>query len=114
MQHPDERYYLLAAKWLNGTITPEERKEFSDWYNAGQDSPLDIPARFAANEEALRQRILQKVRAGRDRETNTVRLWKTPVARIAAAAVAAIAFGVAVFYFNGHSGGQTRPGGPLA
>ncbi len=56
-----ERYKALAEKWLNKTITPAEAEEFSAWYNAGQDAPLDIPESFAESEEAHRERILYKI-----------------------------------------------------
>lgn len=56
------RYQELAAKWLDGSITPEEEKEFADWYNAGLDKPLQVPESFAASEEVHRQRLLRKIR----------------------------------------------------
>jgi len=59
--NPDNRYLELAEKWLNGTITPEEEKEFADWYNAGQDDTVFLPAAFAPGREALRERILQNI-----------------------------------------------------
>jgi len=55
------RYEVLAEKWLKGTITPEEAKEYADWYNANQDAPVDIPASFAASEAAHEQRMLQNM-----------------------------------------------------
>lgn len=55
------RYEVLAEKWLKGTITPEEAKEYADWYNANQDAPVDIPASFVASEAAHEQRMLQKM-----------------------------------------------------
>ncbi len=61
--HDDlQRYELLAKKWLDGTITEKEKKEFAAWYNVGQDAPLDIPASFAESEEAHRERILDNIR----------------------------------------------------
>lgn len=57
------RYQELAAKWLDGSITPEEEREFADWYNAGLDKPLLVPESFAASEEMHRQRLLHKIQA---------------------------------------------------
>ncbi len=57
----EERVKELAGKWLNKTITPDEQKEFADWYNSGQDFPVNIPSAFAENEEILKDRILSKI-----------------------------------------------------
>lgn len=51
----------MASKWLNGTITPAEKQEFSDWYNAHPDDRLEIPGSFSADEEVLRARMLANV-----------------------------------------------------
>jgi len=60
--HPDEtRYRELAQKWLDGTITSAEKQEFAAWYNADHDSPVEIPLEFAESDEALRERILNKI-----------------------------------------------------
>ena len=60
--HPDEkRYRELAQKWLDGTITSAEKREFTLWYNADQDAPVDIPSEFAESEDVLRERILVKI-----------------------------------------------------
>lgn len=61
IRNAESRYQELATKWLNNTITPDEKAEFAAWYNADQDQPVDLPSAFAENEEALRQRILNKI-----------------------------------------------------
>jgi transmembrane sensor len=61
MHQENKRYYELAEKWLNGTITKEEMKEFSEWYDSNENPILDIPEKFASSEEELRQRILVKI-----------------------------------------------------
>jgi ferric-dicitrate binding protein FerR (iron transport regulator) len=60
-KNPGKRYYELAEKWLNGTITREEEIEFSNWYNIDQDKEIIIPEEFAENDEMLRKRILQNI-----------------------------------------------------
>jgi len=85
MEHgnPDNRYLGLAEKWLNGTITPEEEKEFADWYNAGQDETVFLPAAFAPGREALRERILRNIQ--QRKQTKVIRrpgYWR--VAAVAA------------------------------
>lgn len=59
-----KRYQELASKWLNGTITEEEKIEFSQWYNHHNDEEIFIPSSFAQDEEELRDRILLKVKQG--------------------------------------------------
>jgi len=66
----DKRYHELASKWLNGTITEEEKSEFRAWYNAHVDSQFELPQSFASTEEELRSRILTKIRADIKQETS--------------------------------------------
>jgi len=75
---PDEkRLSELEAKWLNGTITEEEKKEYASWYNEGQDMPVRIPEEFASSEEAHRLRMLQNINDRRKRKAPaTVRLYR--------------------------------------
>lgn len=67
------RYEILAEKWLTGTITPEEAKEYADWYNAGQDAPVDIPAALASSESDHEQRMLRQIKnnLGMQQSTST-------------------------------------------
>ncbi|HVW62431.1 MAG TPA: FecR family protein, partial [Puia sp.] len=76
---PDEkRLNELEAKWLNGTITEEEKREYASWYNEGQDLPVSIPEGFASSEEAHRQRMLQNINSRRTRKVPlTVRIYRT-------------------------------------
>lgn len=56
------RYQELADKWVQGTLSPAERKELEDWYNTGQDLPVQLPPGFAASEAVLEQQMLQAIR----------------------------------------------------
>ncbi len=58
-QKPFNNYIRdLAQKWLDGTITPEEEKEFASWYNRFDDeAELSIDKAFALNEITLKARI---------------------------------------------------------
>lgn len=60
----NNRYLQLADKWLNGSITPEEKAEFMDWYNSREEElPVEIPFAFAKDEGEHRDRILTKIMA---------------------------------------------------
>lgn len=84
---PDEkRLSELEAKWLNGTITEEEKREYASWYNEGQDLPVRIPEDFAVSEESHKQRLLQNINSRRARVVPvTVRLYR--VVAVAAALI---------------------------
>lgn len=75
----EDRYHELAKKWLDNTITPAEQEEFAAWYNTGQDTPIDIPSAFAENDDALRQRIFNKInreiKKGNSRAKIVIPLW---------------------------------------
>src|SRR5688572_15989026 len=91
----EHRYQELAVKWLNGTITPEEEKEFADWFNAGSDEPILVPDTFAASEEAHRQRILDKIRqsiGAAPKKPVRLRQWAV------AASIALVACTAAVYF----------------
>lgn len=76
IQPDEQRYQELARKWLDKTISPEEQKEFAAWYNANQDTPLEIPSTFAESEDELRARILTKINSIIDKKND--RSKKTP------------------------------------
>src|ERR1700754_643143 len=81
-------YQELADKWVQGTLTPAERKELEDWYNAGQDLPVQLPPGFAASEAIQEQQMLQAIRAKAGLSAPVIpaqKRWKT--IRWAAAAV---------------------------
>ncbi len=57
----EEYYRSLAGKWLDGTITEEEKKEFSQWYNLNQDDEVVIESDFAQSDDELSGRILNTI-----------------------------------------------------
>lgn len=63
LRNTDDYYQKLAEKLLTGKITPEEEKEFSEWYNQNQDLPLNIPPNIASSDQELHDRILLKINA---------------------------------------------------
>lgn len=57
----EERYQELAAKWLNNTATQDEREEFAQWYNSGQDKDINLSENYVSNEEELEARIYSRI-----------------------------------------------------
>ena len=56
------RLQHLAQKWLSGTITEEEKKEFIEWYNNADDTnPLHVPKEFATDEITHGQRMFESI-----------------------------------------------------
>ncbi|MBE7170158.1 MAG: FecR domain-containing protein [Williamsia sp.] len=98
-EQPEQRYQELAEKFVNGTITPEEEKEFSAWYNSRQDEAVPIPAGHAAGEQELKNRIWKQIQA--NTEANKRRGSSYPLfLRIAAAVILVVAAAGAFLYIN--------------
>ncbi|MBO9674792.1 MAG: FecR domain-containing protein [Sphingobacteriaceae bacterium] len=99
-----QRYRYLASKWLDHSITEDELREFNDWYNTNLETPLQIPDSFAATEQALEQRILQKVNSKLEVESDQHNPGSAKIdwlTRIAVAASILIALGTGLwFYLN--------------
>jgi len=93
----DDRIKALASKWLNKTITPDEQKEFAEWYNNGQNSPVNIPSAFAEDEKALKDRILLRINESLKQDNRRIRRIN-PKPWISIAASLLIIAGVAAYY----------------
>lgn len=107
MQQQDERYNELAQKWLDGTITEEEKKEFTEWYNSGHDEPLNIPAHYAGSEEELSGRLFKAITRSRKQGTAIIAFHKGRLLKMAAACIL-VAAGSIVFYFYTHPQNKTH------
>jgi transmembrane sensor len=57
----DERYQELALKWLNNTISPEEKEAFAQWYNFAQDKNIILPENYVSDEKELKARIFSEI-----------------------------------------------------
>lgn len=106
MTTKNDRAKLLANKWLNKTITPEEEQEFNAWYQENLDEPVIIPEEFVASEEEHRLRIFQgikdavykdAVRQNNIKQDTVVKKWLN---RIVAAASIIIVAGVGLWIYN--------------
>ena len=87
---PTNRHEELASKWINGTITPEEKLEFSAWYNDYPDDRTSLSESFADDEEQLKARILANVRKGMGKKRFQLRRAIAVAAAIALVATAGI------------------------
>ena len=61
MKEPTYDIRELAAKWMAGTITPEEKAWFEAWYNQFDFSELELLDHWAAGPEEIEARILQQL-----------------------------------------------------
>lgn len=58
-----QKYLLLAQKWVDGTISEEELREYTDWLKQiDADAHIEIPAEMAATKEAHRKKIFGELR----------------------------------------------------
>lgn len=73
----------FADKWLSGTITEEERKEFDEWYNSFDDTQLDFYGDESETEMESRLQSLILYEVAKDTHKGVKYLWY----KIAAAAV---------------------------
>ncbi len=60
MKEKKERLQELADKWLDGSLTAEEREEFESWYNKTSDQYISIAEDKASYKEQLFSRISQE------------------------------------------------------
>jgi len=58
-QSNEQRMHELARKWQEGTITPQERLEFDQWFDSFDDSKMAKPA--GENPEELRERLYASI-----------------------------------------------------
>jgi ferric-dicitrate binding protein FerR (iron transport regulator) len=106
-----KKYQQLAEKWMNGTITPEEEREFAQWYNEDQNKEIEVPRSFVPGEEEHGQRILQQIHSLRAMAESSMTAEPFPARRrirvgtwLAAASVLLILVSVAVIWsFYGNS-----------
>ncbi|SMC53592.1 FecR family protein [Pedobacter nyackensis] len=100
MNHSDENdnYAELAAKWVDRSISKEQRNKFNTWYDNGQDQPLVIPAAFVTDAATHKTRIYQKVLDGMEEEQRPAptKLWS----RIFMAASICIFFSAALYFYT--------------
>jgi transmembrane sensor len=96
--HTDQRYLELAEKWLNGTISSEEEKEYADWYNTiTPDAHLEVPAEIATDREQHRRKILRQINYQR---VPVIQMYKKVLQCVSVAAIILLMAGSSYFYFR--------------
>ena len=99
-----EKIRELAEKWLNGTITDAEKKQFDDWYNEQPEGSLDWTG--DEKEEKLQERMFQSVGVG----PNHYR-W---VNKLSIAACVLVLAGIAAVILYTRPGDHVQEGQPNA
>ena len=88
----------LAHKWLTGTLTPDEKLRFEQWYADFNDEELLLSDGQYTSTEQIRETILNRVNSGIDEQpapqVKIYKLWRN----LAAAAAVVVAIGIAVLY----------------
>ena len=91
----NKRMELLAHKWLEDRITPEEVAEFNSWYSEGLDQPIFIAVDYAHSDQHLRNRIFNII----EKEISKRRrsgMWL----RAVAAVFAVMTIGVGIYLYS--------------
>jgi transmembrane sensor len=101
-------YQDLVHKLVTGTIIPAERQLLEQWYNANQDSPVEIPASFAASETEHEKRLLQKIMQKAALDTTEAPGHRarvlTPYRWWAAAAAVLLLISTGIYFLSNRSG----------
>ncbi|SDM35691.1 FecR protein [Daejeonella rubra] len=97
----EERYQELAEKWLNNTITQDEREEFAQWYNSGQDKDINLSENYVSNEKELEARIYSEIDSATSAVDNpsffrTYRWYSVA----SAAAIIAVIFSITLYFYT--------------
>ncbi|MEE1946631.1 FecR family protein [Pedobacter sp. KR3-3] len=97
MEKPNPQLQELAYKWKNGTLTPEEKIRFEQWYNSFNDEELLLSESKYVDEQQLKAHLkanIDQQLAQEVAQPKTFKLWP----RIAAvAAVVLVVFGATLF-----------------
>lgn len=96
----------LGEKWMNGTITGEEKIVLFNWYDQFDDSELTLSPEFAPLFRHLKQEMLNDIRQQLGRPARVRQMTRQKAAMIAAAVLFLIAGG---WYFSSHSGPDGSP-----
>lgn len=102
---PQERFLLLAQKWVEGSITEEELREYTDWLKEiDPDASIHVSPEQAASKEDHRKKIYESLqyRIKRDNNSQTKKLLRIYLQR-AAILAALILLGYTTYLVTGDS-----------
>jgi transmembrane sensor len=88
----------LAHKWLAGTLTPDEKLRFEQWYADFNDEELLLSNSQYTSAEQIRETILNNINTRIDQQPVTKARIYTLWRNLAAAAVIVLTIGAAVLY----------------
>lgn len=119
-KHPDQKYLDFAQKWVDGTITEEEKAAYIEWLKqSDHDLPLEVEPTIASSREEHSQKILAEIQrrisldsGNQQQQENTPDLHpgisqqqtyrQAPVKRISPRKIIAAAALVAGLIFSGY------------
>lgn len=96
MEKPSNQIKELAHKWQSGTLTPEEKIRFDQWYQGFNDEELLLSDSNYADAPQLKAHIKAGIDQRIEKKPKTVKLWP----RIAAAAAIIIVIGGGLLFKN--------------
>ena len=101
-----QRILELAEKWLNGSITEQEKMEYIDWHNRFNDEELLLPPEYQPVIKQLKAEMLIRIREKIAADDSPVPLYSTKWFRISAAAalIAVLVTGAWFFVLRKSSG----------
>jgi transmembrane sensor len=110
-----EKIHELSQKWIDGTISPEERMFLFNWYDSFDDTQLELDPEQARLFQLLQQDMLSNIRQRLGHHSTPVR--KLRFLRPAAAAAALLLIVAGGWYFTRGDGrsttiAATTPGSP--
>lgn len=104
----NRRYSELARKWLKGTLTPEEEREYNDWYDSVTDvKEIKMEPDFAISRQQLKRRIFVKISRIAGLYRPVLFIHKRRKIYVAAAAVLLL-FGAISFYWHSNRKATTQ------
>ena len=120
MKEPTQEIRELAAKWMDGTITPEEKARFETWYNGLDFSKLELQDHWAAGPEEIEAHILQKLQTSlcetKEGPVRTIsrnnEFWRSR--RWVAAAAVFLLVGAGSYFFHFRNKDSNTPEGAAA
>lgn len=93
----------LEQKWLNGSISDDEAKEYAAWYNSAQNDPINIPEHIACSKEEHKTRILEgllaKLEVSNGKILEPKPMWYRNKTYLGIAASLLMILGIASYWF---------------